>query len=175
MAAPEYVPLRKTDTARSYESPPRRPDSWLPDRPGELPGAQPHGPRLGYQGPDQGFVLRLARTFEDRLVLSPGEHRADVLVGCCEVDTKRASLFGRAPTVHDLSVAFNVWGYLGPPDPELVKLRKPLFEEVHHPHHYMALRRIVDLVPVAVLRLSHQEVERIAAKDWKSFFKRKAS
>ena len=30
------------------------------DRPGELVGRQPRGPRLGYQGPDQGYALALA-------------------------------------------------------------------------------------------------------------------
>jgi hypothetical protein len=175
MAAPAYVPKPKIDTARTYESPPRRPEPWLADRPAELTGVQPQGPRLGYQGPDQGYVLRLVRAFDDTLVLTPGEHRADVVAGCAAVATKRASLFGRAPTIHDLTVAFTVWGYLSEADAELVRLRRPLFEEVHHPHHNMALRRIVDLVPIAVLRLSHQEVARIAATDWKSFFKRKSA
>ena len=29
----------------------------MPDRPAEIAGRQPAGPRLGYQGPDQGYVL----------------------------------------------------------------------------------------------------------------------
>ena len=88
---------------------------------------------------------------------------------------KRASLFGRAPMVHDLTVAFTIWGFLSEANPELVRLRRPLFEEVANIHHYMERRKIADLVPQAVLRLSHQEIQRIAAQDWRSFFKRKSA
>ena len=50
--------------------------------------------------------------------------------------------------IHDLTVALTVWGFLDEePAKELVDLRKRLFEEVSHPHHYAELRRIVDLVP----------------------------
>ena len=56
-----------------------------------------------------------------------------------------------------------------------MRLRKPLFEEVANVHHYMERRKIADLVPQAVLRLTHTEVERVAAQDWRAFFKRKAS
>jgi hypothetical protein len=77
--------------------------------------------------------------------------------------------------IHDLRIAFTVWGFLAEAAPELVKLRKPLFEEVANPHHYSELRRIVDLVPVAVLRLSTAEVAQQAAADWRSFFRRKSA
>ena len=36
VAAPEYVPVDRNQPVRAYESPPRRPESWLADRPGEL-------------------------------------------------------------------------------------------------------------------------------------------
>jgi len=174
MAAPEYVPRSPVDKARVYESPPWSGDRWLADRPGELSGRQPMGPRLGYPGPDQGFVLKLARDFESRLVLTEGESAADAIAGACVVALKRASLFGRAPVVHDLTAAFTIWGFLGEADAELVRLRRPLFEEVANPHHYMELRRVADLVPQAVLRLSHQEIAGVAASDWRAFFKRKS-
>lgn len=175
MAAPEYVPRSPLDKPRVYSSPPWSGDEWLADRPGELAGRQPLGPRLGYPGPDQGFVLKLATRFEDKLVLDETESRHDVVAGCCGVALKRASLFGRAPTVHDLTVAFTIWGYLAPADGELLRLRRPLFDGVAHPHHYMARRRIADLVPQAVLRLSPAEVTRQAQADWRSFFKRRTT
>lgn len=175
MAAPEHVPRPKAEKARVYESPPWSGDSWVADRPGDLAGGQPLGPRLGYPGPDQGYVLKLVRRFEGKLVLTPGEHEADVIAGCCAVAMKRASLFGRAPMIHDLTVAFSIWGFLAEPDPEQLKMRKPLFEEVSMPHHYMELRRIVDLVPIAVLKLPHAEVQRQAAQDWHAFFRRKSA
>src|SRR5690606_35188820 len=119
MAAPEYVPQPKDDAPRTYESPPWRPESWFADRPADLDGPQPYGPRLGYPGPDQGYALKLARRFEGKLVLTPGEDEEDAIIGCVEVANKRASLFGRAPIVHDLTVAFALWGFLSEADPEL--------------------------------------------------------
>ena len=175
MAAPEYVPHPPTDKPRVYESPPWDGEAWLADRPGELSGRQPLGPRLGYPGPDQGFAIKLANRFDDRLVLAPGEHAEDVKAGCTAVALKRASLFGRAPMVHDLTAAFTIWGFLAEADAELVRLRKPLFEEVSSVHHYMERRKIADLVPQAVLRLSHDEIIRVAAQDWRAFFKRRSA
>lgn len=176
MAAPDYVPHPKDEKPRTYSSPPWRPESWEADRPAELSGRQPLGPRLGYPGPDQGYVLKLARSFSGKLSLTEGEHEKDALAGCSAVALKRASLYGRAPVIHDLRIALLVWGFLAPqPDAELVRLRKPLFEEASNPHHYMELRRIVDLVPIAVLKLTPAEVERQAATDWRAFFKRKSA
>jgi hypothetical protein len=175
MAAPDYVPRPKAQKARVYESPPWSGDSWIADRPADLPGAQPLGPRMGYPGPDQGYAIKLARSFEGSLVLTTGEHEADAIAGCVAVALKRASLFGRAPVIHDLRIAFTIWGFLSEAPAELVKLRKPLFEEVSATHHYSELRRIVDLVPVAVLRLSPAEVAQQAAADWRSFFRRKSA
>ncbi len=175
MAAPEYVPRSPVDKPRVYRSPPWNGEEWLADRPGELTGRQPLGPRLGYPGPDQGYVLKLARLFEDRLVVDETESAADVVAGASAVALKRASLFGRAPAVHDLTVAFTVWGFLAPADAELLRLRRPLFEGAANPHHYMERRRIADLVPQAVLRLTPDEITRQAATDWRAFFKRRAA
>ena len=158
MAAPEHVPVDRTRPIRAYKSPPRRPDPWLATRPGDLAYGQPRGDLLGNQGPDQGYVLRLARRFEGKLVLTPGEHERDALAGATAVALKRASLLGRAPVVHDLTVALTIWGFLGEAPSELVALRKPLFEEVWHPHHYSSQRRIADLVPDAALRMTPQQV-----------------
>jgi hypothetical protein len=130
---------------------------------------------MGYPGPDQGYILKLVRSFEGSLVLTEGEHEADAIAGCTAVGLKRASLFGRAPIIHDLRVAFTIWGFLTEAPPELVKLRKPLFEEVSALHSYSELRRIVDLVPVAVLRLTPAEVTQQAQADWRSFFRRKSA
>ncbi|MCB0995589.1 MAG: hypothetical protein KDB21_10890 [Acidimicrobiales bacterium] len=170
MAAPEYVPIPPLERTRYYTSPPRRADSWMPERPGELdePG-QPSGAGLGNQGPDQGFALRLARRFADRVVLQRGEHLADVLAGGVSVALKRASLFSRAPVIHDLTAAFTVWGFLSDsPPPALVELRRELFEEVSNPHHYAELRRIPAMVPEKTLRFSLDELPRRHDADWKS-------
>jgi hypothetical protein len=136
VAAPEHVPVDRTRLLRTYESPPRRAGSWIPSRPGELPHGQPEGQQLGNQGPDQGYVLSLVRRFHGKLTLTAGEHERDALAGAAAVALKRASSFGRAPVVHDLTVALTVWGFLGDAPADLVQLRKKLFEEVAHPHHY---------------------------------------
>jgi len=168
VAAPEYVPQPPLREVRSYESPPRRPDSWTADRPGDIPDGQPRGDRLGSQGPDQGYIYVLARRFQGKLQLATDEHEADALAGCIGVALKRASLFGRAPVVHDLTVALTVWGFLGDAAPDLINFRQPLFEEVANPHHYPEQRRIVDLVPDEVLRRSPQEVADAHRSDWRS-------
>ena len=168
MAAPEYVPVDKTRPVRAYESPPRLPDSWLADRPGDLTGGQPHGDRLGNQGPDQGYVLSLARRFAGKLSLTAGEHERDALAGAVAVALKRASLFGRAPVVHDLTAALTIWGFLGDAPADLVALRKGLFEEVAHPHQYAAQRRLADLVPDEVLRQTPQQITEAHRRDWRS-------
>ncbi|HEX8805105.1 MAG TPA: hypothetical protein VF743_12955, partial [Acidimicrobiales bacterium] len=93
MAAPEYVPQPPLETVRSYQSPPRRPQSWRPDRPGDLPAGAPRGDRFGAPGPDQGYVYVLARRFEGQLQLASDEREEDALVGCSGVALKRASLF----------------------------------------------------------------------------------
>ena len=64
MAAPEYVPVKPMDDVRTYESPPRRPDPWLAQRPGDLKTGQPRGVHFGNPGPDQGYALVLARRLE---------------------------------------------------------------------------------------------------------------
>ncbi|HKY14999.1 MAG TPA: hypothetical protein VJM33_08735 [Microthrixaceae bacterium] len=169
MGAPEYVPTKAAEAVRTYTSPPRRPESWMADRPGELGGRQPAGERLGSQGPDQGYALTLAEGFEGTLKLHRGEHEQDALAGAVAVALKRASLFGRAPVVHDLTAALTIWGFLDPNAPkELVELRHRLFEEVHHPHHYSKLREVADRVPAEVLRQPHQTIIDQARDNWKS-------
>jgi len=170
MAAPEYVPTDPLARVRAYRSSPRRPESWVADRPGEITGGQPRGDRFGAPGPDLGFALKIARTFDGRLHLAEGEGHHDVVEGCVAVAMKRASLFGRAPVVHDLAVAFTVWGYLdATPDPELAAVRRRLFEGVGHAaHHYVAQRQVVDAVPDTTLRLGPAQVDEAHAADWRA-------
>ena len=142
----------------------------MANRPGEVVGtAQPSGPAVGNQGPDQGYVHKLVRRFEADLVLAPGEHAGDVLEGACAVALRRASLYGRAPVADDLRVALTVFGFLGPAADELVEFRKPLFEELRHvAFHYFTAREIADLVPEATLRMEPTEVAVACADDWRA-------
>lgn len=156
MAQPEYVPLSTADKVRAPERLPA-PRSWRPDRPAELKGnTHPVGHGLGTPGPDQGYALKLARLFEGRLHLGPAEHAEDAVAGCMGVALKRASRFGRAPVVHDVGLAFTLWGFLSDEPPDLVSFRTPLFQGAAH--DYWRQREIVDRVPEETLRLSPEQV-----------------
>jgi hypothetical protein len=152
MAAPEQVPSNLgSQPRRGLPLPPALP--WRADRPGELGPAQPRGPRLGAPGPDQGYALSLAGRFHSRLQLTEGETAHDAEAGCVAVGLRRASIFGRAPVVHDLTLAFTIWGFLGSAPPELVAHRTPLFQAASH--HYEDQRAIAGAVPEEVLRAPH--------------------
>lgn len=167
MAAPEYVPADAVDDARVYRAPLRPGGSWTADRPADLGPGQPRGDQFGNPGPDQGFALTIAQTCREKIQLTAGEHEADVIAGCAAVATKRSSLFGRAPVIHDVTVAFTVWGFLdSEPAPELVEQRRRRFAEVAHPHHYRARRAIADAVSDDVLRRSPDQLATDHRADW---------
>ena len=154
MAAPEYVPAPPDAEPRVYQSPPWSGDSWVADRPAEIVGGQPTGARLGDIGPDQGYALKLASTLRGRLVLTSTESEDDAIAGCTAIAMRRAASFGRGPTMHDLTVAFTLWGYLAEAPYELVTIRSKVFASVAMFQHYMERRAIVDVVPEEILRLS---------------------
>ena len=156
MTQPSFVPITEADQVR----PARRlhvPGPWSPDRPAEIrvPVRQ-HGRMMGTPGPDQGFALRLARRMEDRLHLAAGESADDVLGGAALLAARRAGLFGRAPSVHDLVVALSLWGFLGDAPRELVDARRAAFRGAAH--DYDVQRALVDSVPETSLRLAPDEV-----------------
>ena len=141
----------------------------MAERPGDLGSVQPDGERLGSQGPDQGYVLTIAATFAGRLHLEPGEHERDALAGSSSVALKRASLFRRAPVVHDLTAALTIWGFLGSASaPELLTARLAWFNECHHPHFYDRLRRIADAVPAEMLHQPLTAILEQVAADWRA-------
>jgi len=162
MAQPDYVPLSTTDKVRAPERLPV-PAPWRPDRPAEIKGNRhPQGRRLGTPGPDQGYALKLARRFEGRLALAPNEHAADAVAGCTTVALRRAALFGRAPVIYDLELAFVLWGFLGDAPADLVAFRTPLFQAASH--HYWDQRVIGDRVPEETLRMTPAQVrERLSS------------
>jgi hypothetical protein len=170
MAAPKFTPLVPTDAPRSYESPSHVPESWSPGRPGEIDGFQPRGERLGAPGPDQGFAIKIANSLSSQIRLQPTENIEDVKRGCLGVALRRASLFSRAPVVHDLSIAFTVWGYFDDAPPaELVALRAPLFEGLRHvAHHYAESRVVVDQVPAETLRQTPTQVASRYPSEWRA-------
>ena len=168
MAAPKFAPVPAIGDIRSYRSPAYVPDPWKAQRPGELGGRQPAGAGLGFQGPDQGYALRLASRLRPQLVLSDAERADDAVAGCTAIGLRRASLFGRAPVIHDLRIAFTIWGFLDPaPAAELVARRVPTFEELADPHRYDEVRALVDATPESTLRMSQAQVNEIYSVSWR--------
>ncbi len=128
---------------------------------------QPRGPRLGNIGPDQGYAYRLVSYVEDHVNLG-SVNRDDAVAGCVAIAMKRASLFGRAPIVHDLTAAFTVYGFFDDePSAELVELRDRLFAEVKSSHHYAELRHLVDLVREDALRRSPEAIAAEYLTGWR--------
>ena len=169
MAAPRFSPVPPTQHPRYYESPDHVPAAWTPDRPGEIDGFQPDAPRLGDQGPDQGYALRIADRLRPKLQLQPGEHADDAIRGCLGVALRRASMFSRAPVVHDLTIAFTIWGFLDEQPPaDLLARRAELFEGVGNVnHHYAEGRKIADLVPESTLRMTPDAVAAAYPNGWR--------
>ena len=155
---PSTSAAHRSTKPRVYVSPPRGRGSWRADRPGELDGRQPSGTRLGTPGPDQGFALKLASASRAGWCSRPGERADDAIAGCIAIALRRASLFGRAPVIHDLTIAFTLWGFLDEAPAELTSVRKERFAAVASTHHYEELRALVDAVPDDILRMTPVEV-----------------
>jgi hypothetical protein len=156
MTQPSFVPIVEADQVRAaYQL--DVPSIWTQSRPSELRTTRPpQGPKFGSPGPDQGYALKLARRFEEDLVLEPGESAEDAIAGCTAVATRRSAGWGRAPVVHDLTFAFTLWGFLdGAPD-DLRAARGPLFRSAAH--HYSAQRAIASAVTPEALVLSPEDV-----------------
>lgn len=168
MATPRYAPVSPVEPVRYYESPEFVPDNRHLARPGEIEGRQPAGERLGYQGPDQGYVITLANRARSRVKATSAESLDDILRGCALIALRRASLFGRAPVVHDLTLALTLWGFLSDsPPPDLVTVRKELFIGVGNVHHYKEGRAIADMVPESTLRMTPEQVSARFMSEWR--------
>ena len=168
MAAPKFAPADHRE-AEYYSSPDVVPDGWDPDRPGVVDGLQPVGARMGAMGPDQGFALTIANKLAPSLHLSDGERLDDAIRGCVGIALRRASIYSRAPVVHDLTIAFTAWGFFDErPPADLVERRTALFEGVGNVnHHYAEGRHIADLVPEETLRMTPAQVEAAYPARWR--------
>lgn len=157
MTQPDYVPIAAPDRIRPIERLPV-PRAWRSTRPGEvLDPVPPKGRAFGSTGPDLGYGLKLARMLVPKLLLAEGEHTADAVAGCFAVGTKRAAMFGRAPVIFDMELAYTLWGFLGGAPEGLIAYRKPLFAGAAH--EYAEQRRIVDRVKESTLRLTVAQVK----------------
>ena len=167
MAVDPYVPTRAEDAPReSVRVPP--PTGWRAVRPGDLvPGEQPcpAGVLFGSPGPDSGYALSLAQRFHGRLEIAAPETEHDAMAVAAELAMRRAALFGRAPVIEDLELAFTLFGWLGASTPELVEWRRLTVAGADH--DYARRRALVDGVPEATLRLKPSEEMRAALGNWR--------
>ena len=167
MTQPSYVPIATADKVRTSERMPV-PGAWRQDRPGEITGGQPAGAGMGKPGPDQGYGLKVARLLAPRLRLQPGERAEDAVAGCLGVGLARAALYGRAPVVYDMELAYTLWGFMLGAPPDLVEYRLPLFRAVAH--DYTRQREIADRVPEETLRLTSDSVAGHLS-DWRTLIR----
>ena len=136
-----------------------------PERPADLKAFQPRGRGFGNPGPDQGYGLKLARRFDGRMQLQPGEHAEDVVAGCLGIALKRAAAFGRAPVIHDFELAFGLFGFLDKAPADLVERRRKLFAGAAH--HYWDQRNVCDTVSDEALLLTPAAVrEKALSGTW---------
>lgn len=170
MAAPKFAPVSATESPRTYESPQHVPDSWQPGRPGEIDGKQPRGAGLGFQGPDQGYILTLARVARNKIKVQPGESVDDAIRGSIGIALRRASMYGRAPVMHDLTFALTMWGWLIDDVPaDLLARRKELFVGVGDAaHSYYEVREIVGLVPETTYQLTIDQLTASTPMSWRA-------
>ena len=155
-----YVPATRAQTPREQmELPPAK--AWRPTRPGDIIGLQPQGGAFGYQGPDQGYALKLASRLKNRVVLAAGESWHEAENAAIGVANRRASLFGRAPITDDVELAFLVMGFLPAGLPAAVVQRLTAIRHSFMPdlaHDPAAQRRVAESVAEDVVRSTPEAV-----------------
>jgi len=161
MTQPSFVPIAEADQVRPARSL-SVPSAWVASRPAELRTPhRPGGRGLGTPGPDSGFALRLARRCAGELRLGPGEDVDDVVTACALVGARRAALTGRAPCVHDVRLAFAIFGLAAPLDAGMAADRADAFRGAAH--DYVVQRALVERIPKSTLLLSPDDGRRLAA------------
>jgi len=121
-------------------------------RPGAVEGPWPTGPGFGSPGPNIGFAFTLVQRARDRFALAVREHTADAYALVAALAMKRASSFGRAPVVDDVSCGLVVLGYEGPTAESFVEWR--LLIGADAAHDYIRVQAVCDAVAIDDLRQS---------------------
>ena len=154
MTQPSFVPITDSQRVRPIMAQPTA--THVAGKAAEMrsPGVTT-GDLFGSPGPDQGYALLLAHHLSDSLVLRDDEDAHDVEVGAALLAGRRASLYGRAPSIYDLQVALGIFGFLTGAPADLVETRQVLFRSIGH--SYAAQRQLVDAVPEKSLRMTPDE------------------
>ena len=106
-----------------------------------------------------------------RIRVQAGESLDDAIRGTVAIALRRASLYGRAPVIHDVTFALTIWGWLlDTPPADLLSRRKELFGGLGHAaHSYYEARELVDLVPDTTFKLSNEQLASQMPMSWKAF------
>ena len=101
--------------------------------------------------------MKLAKRLSPTLHLSIGEDAHDIELGVALLASRRAALFGRAPSIYDVQAALALFGFTEPDvDAAIVVHRQGLFQAVGH--SWESQRALIDSVPEALLRLKAEEI-----------------
>jgi hypothetical protein len=162
---PDYVPIDTADRVRPVERLPV-PRSWRSERPADVAApVPPRGSMFGDPGPDLGYGLTLAKRFEHKLELAVDETAEDAVAGCFAVGARRASLFGRAPVIYDMDLAYTLWGFRGGAPKDLILFRSERFRGAAH--HYELQRAVAASVREEALSFTAAQI-REKLGDWKN-------
>jgi hypothetical protein len=150
----DVEPRQEPNLAPGVHMPPAR--AWRADRPGDLGAMQPKGSLLGSPGPNVGYALNLVDRARDRMRLEPQEHADDAVAVVAALAMKRASTFGRGPTVNDVDFALELLGYSGEAPEDVRSWRPDVIRAAAH--DYSVRRAVVDTVSTGLLRLKISEL-----------------
>jgi hypothetical protein len=165
MTQPDYVPIDTADRVRPVGRLPV-PRAWRSERPADTAApVPPRGSMFGDPGPDLGYGLKLAKRFQHKLKLAVDESAEDAVAGCFAVGARRASVFGRAPVIYDMELAYTIWGFLGGAPKELIVFRSDRFRGAAH--HYELQRAVAASVRDEALALTPAQA-REKLNDWKN-------
>lgn len=94
----------------------------------------------------------------------------DAIRGSIGIALRRASMYGRAPVMHDLTFALTIWGWLVDNVPaDLLARRKELFSGVGDAtHSYYEVREITGLVPETTYQLSIEQLTASTPMSWRA-------
>ena len=114
--------------------------------------------------------MTLARLARNKIKVQPGESVDDAIRGSIGIALRRASMYGRAPVMHDLTFALTMWVWLIDDVPaDLLARRKELFVGVGDAaHSYYETREIVGLVPETTYQLTINQLTAITPMSWRA-------
>lgn len=153
------IPLEDLPRSEPTPAPARR---WSANRPGDLhrPEEVPWGGSFGTPGPDTGYALKLAGDADFQL--DEDEHRHAVEELILVIMGARASLFGKAPSIDDLSFALMLLGLNRSSEiPEATMTRLSDARRFWAPrvaHSHTEARTVAAKLTPALLSLSHDEL-----------------